>query len=271
MESRTRLDCWLCEIEELLVDTPDSKGEVAEMRTLLERYKHIQIQITEKEDDVDTLMEEAEELSDKSSNKSIEISIDLLEDKWNKQNTRCKEIISNLESEITDFNEYQSALQETEKWLLQTSFQLMAENSMYICNREQTEELIESHDEELEEIVDYQQTLDEVKNKGHKQIDRYIGTVPSIQEKIERQLHNIQESYNSLLGTAKHIEKRLNESLSKFEEYEATLESITKSLEEWEPIINEENETSIPTMESAKYQLECTRVSFCYYLDVFML
>ncbi|MPC98619.1 Nesprin-1 [Portunus trituberculatus] len=150
--------------------------------------------------------------------------------------------------------------EDTEKWLLQISFQLMAENALYICNREQTEEQIESHNEQVDEIVEYQQTLEEVKNKGRKQIDRYIGTVPAIQDKIEHQLHNIQESYDSLLSTATHIQKRLNESLAKFEEYEATLESIEKNLEEWEPIIAEENDTTIQTMEEAKYHLECTRV-----------
>lgn len=44
-EAQTRLDTWLVEVEEVLVDTPDSRGEVAEMRTFLERYKHIALQI----------------------------------------------------------------------------------------------------------------------------------------------------------------------------------------------------------------------------------
>lgn len=260
-ESQTRLDAWLVEVEELLVETPDSRGEVAEMKTFLERYKNISLQIQEKQEEVQTLLDDAEEFAEMSQNSSILTRVEEAESNWERLNSLCNEIISKLEEEISDFNEYQVALQDTEKWLLQISFQLMAENSLYICNREQTEEQIESHNEEVEEILEYQGTLDEVKNKGRKQIDRYIGTVPSIQDKIERQLHNIQESYNSLLATANHIQKRLNESLAKFEEYEATLESIQKNLEEWEPTINEENDTTIQSMEEAKYHLECTRVS----------
>lgn len=206
-------------------------------------------------------MDDAESFSEKAGDDDILERVEEAEAKWERLNTRCAEIIAKLEEEITDFSQYQMALQDTEKWLLQISFQLMAENSLYICNREQTEEQIESHNEQLEEIVEYQQTLDEVKNKGRKQIDRYIGSVPAIQDKIEHQLHNIQESYNSVLGTANHIQKRLTESLAKFEEYEAILESIETNLEEWEPIIIEENDTSIQTMEEAKYHLECTRVS----------
>lgn len=260
-ESQTRLDAWLVEVEELLVETPDSRGEVAEMKTFLERYKNISLQIQEKQEEVQTLLDDAEEFAEMSQNSAILTRVEEAESNWERLNSLCSEIIAKLEEEISDFNEYQVALQDTEKWLLQISFQLMAENSLYICNREQTEEQIESHNEELEEILEYQGTLDEVKNKGRKQIDRYIGTVPSIQDKIERQLHNIQESYNSLLATANHIQKRLNESLAKFEEYEATLESIQKNLEEWEPTINEENDTTIQSMEEAKYHLECTRVS----------
>lgn len=262
-EAQARLDSWLMEVEELLVETPDSRGEVAEMRTFLERYKHIALQIQEKQEEVQNLLDDAEEFAERASDDEILNRVEEAESKWERLNNQCGEIISKLEEEISDFGEYQVALQETEKWLLQTSFQLMAENSLYICNREQTEEQIESHNEELEEIIEYQQTLDEVKNKGRKQIDHYIGSVPSIQDKIERQLHNIQESYNSLLGTANHIQKRLNESLAKFEEYEATLESIQTNLEEWEPVIAEENDTTIQTMEEAKYHLECTRVSLC--------
>lgn len=255
------MESWLTEVEELLVETPDSKGEVPEMKTLAERYKNILLQINEKENEMDNLVEEAEEFADKTSDEAIEKEADDLLEKWENLKTRCKKIISNLEGEIKDFSEYQSALQETEKWLLQISFQLMAENSLYICNKGQTEEQIESHNEQLDEILEYQQTLDEVKKKGNMQIDRYIGTVPSIQDKIERQLHNIQESYDSLLSTAKHIQKRLNDSLVKFEEYEATIQSITENLEEWEPQINEESDVVIQSMEEARYHLEGTRVS----------
>ncbi|KAK3865215.1 hypothetical protein Pcinc_029165 [Petrolisthes cinctipes] len=258
-EAQTRLDTWLVEVEEVLVDTPDSRGEVAEMRTFLDRYKHIALQIQEKHEEVNTLLDDAESFSEKAGDEGILECVEEAEAKWEHLSTRCAEITAQLEEEITDFSQYQLALQDTEKWLLQISFQLMAENSLYICNREQTEEQIESHNQQLEDIVDYQQTLDEVKNKGRKQIDRYIGSVPAIQDKIERQLHNIQESYNSVLGTANHIQKRLTESLAKFEEYEAILESIEKNLQEWKPIITEENDTSIQTMEEAKYHLECTR------------
>ena len=245
----------------MLTETPDSKGEIAEMRTLMERYRHTQQQIEEKETELKKLLKESKQFSERSGDDAYSDSMSELEDKWTALYDRCDDIIEGLEEEIKEFNEYQTALQEIEKWLLQVSFQLMAENSLYISNREQTEEQIQKHEAEMREIKDYQQTLNRVKNKGHKQINKYIGTVPSIQDTIEKQLHNIQESYNSLLGTGMQIEKRLNESLAKFEEYEATLDSITNNLDEWEPTIVEETNTAVQTMEEAKYQLEMSRVN----------
>ena len=50
-----------------------------------------------------------------------------------------------LEDEIKDYSAYHQALQDTEKWILQTSFHLMAHNSIYITTREQTEEQINKH------------------------------------------------------------------------------------------------------------------------------
>jgi hypothetical protein len=45
-----------------------------------------------------------------------------------------------------EYTAYHQSLQDTEKWLLQISFQLMAHNSLYITNREQTQEQISQHE-----------------------------------------------------------------------------------------------------------------------------
>jgi hypothetical protein len=62
----------------------------------------------------------------------------------------------------------------------------------------------------LTEIQRYQTVLDDVKSKGYTQIERYVISVPSLQASIERQLQNVQESYNSLLNTAIQIRVSIN-------------------------------------------------------------
>lgn len=157
---------------------------------------------------------------------------------------------------------YQQAIQDTEKWILQVSFQLMAHNSLYITNRAQTQEQISAHQALLQDIRAYQATLDSVKGRGRAQIERYKDSTPSIRSTIEKQLNNMQESYQSLLQTALQIEARLAESLAKFQQYEDTLDSIWANLDTFEQaLINQEADAPVLNLQQAQQQLEIARVS----------
>lgn len=57
----------------------------------------------------------------------------------------------------------------------------------------------------LTEIYAYQNAMDDVRVKGHAQIDRYTATNPGVKNLIEKQLGNVQASYNALLNTALQI------------------------------------------------------------------
>lgn len=65
----------------------------------------------------------------------------------------CRE---SLEREMADYAAYQQAIQDTEKWILQVSFQLMAHNSLYITNRAQTQEQMSAHQALLADVRAYQ-------------------------------------------------------------------------------------------------------------------
>lgn len=98
-----------------------------------------------------------------------------------------------------------------------------------------------------------------MKDKGNEQIDRYESTNPAIRDTIEQQLSNVQDSYDSLIKTAHQIKARLENSLLKFQEYEDTLDSILKNLDELETSIN--IEIDVPTdLGKAKILLESMRV-----------
>lgn len=85
-------------------------------------------------------------------------------------------------------------------------------------------------------------------------------TTPQIKPTIEQQLNNVQESYNSLLHTAKQIKSRLDESLEKFLEYERTLESIMVNLNEYEASLGTDFQPS-DDINEAKKQVEHHKVS----------
>lgn len=76
-----------------------------------------------------------------------------LENEWQLLLDKCLKNKEHLESDIQDCASYHKSLQDVEKWLLQMSFQLMAQNSLYITNKSQTEEQILQHSALLQEIL----------------------------------------------------------------------------------------------------------------------
>lgn len=76
---------------------------------------------------------------------------------------------------------------------------------------------------------------------------------------VDKQLSNIQDSYNSLYNTAQQIKTRLEESLLKFIQYEDMLESIGSNLDNYQPLINKVIDENW-SLEEAKDQLTLYRV-----------
>lgn len=251
--NKEKLDKWLSEMEKTLKSLPDTKGELGEMKTQLERYKVMQNDIKLKGSEIENLISEAKELG-------IDLDdVHRLQSRWDKVRNDCNNHIKELEGEINDYTSYHQALQDIEKWLLQISFQLMAHNSLFISNRQQTQEQIKQHEALLDEIQKYRSNIDDLNAKGQNQIKRYERTTPSIRDTVEAQLKNIQDSYNSLLQTSVQIRNRLQESLAKFQEYEDTLDSIMRNLEEYEPIIQTELDAPATTLDMAQNQLKCAQ------------
>lgn len=248
--NKQKLEKWLKDTEEILQKTPETKGDLSEMKTLLERYKNLQNEIKQKGTEVQNLADEAKQLGTEVDD------VQRLQARWEKIRNECANVIKDLDNEMLEYNAYHQNLQVVEKWLLQVSFQLMAHNSLFISNREQTQEQIKQHEALLNEIQKYQSNLDDLNAKGMGQIKRYEPSVPSIRQTVEEQLKNIQDSYNSLLQTSVQIKNRLHESLSKFQEYEDTLDSIMKNLNEYEPVIQTELDAPATSLELAQNQLK---------------
>lgn len=254
-ESRDRFEKWLDETEKQIEDLPDTKGELGEMKTLLEKYKHIKVEVRSKNSELEHLISETGELSNWAKDITTSDQVKRLKTRWQSLENKVDKQKSLVEDEMNEYNAYHAALQETEKWLLQVSFQLMAHNSLYIVSKEQTEEHITQHQALLSEIQNYESVLDELKQKGQSQIDRYEASNSSIEPTILSQLQNVRDSYNSLLNTALQIDNRLSESLSKFQEYENTLESIMRNLEIYEPEVYNEQQALLDTLENSEKSL----------------
>ncbi|XP_024081429.1 nesprin-1 [Cimex lectularius] len=251
----SRMDQSLTANENKLQEKFNTKAELGEMKTIMERLKHINSDLMSLKNELDRLKAESVELGAWSNSPDATDKVEVLVAKWKNIDSLCSSIREGLEAEMRDHTAYHQSLQDIEKWLLKISFQLMAHNSLCITNKDQTLEQIDMHNELLADILGYQQNLNDLRSKGYCQIERYIKTTPQIKPTIEQQLTNVQESYDSLLQSANRIKSRLEESLEKFLEYERTLESIMLKLDEIEVDLGTEFSPSSDFKE-AKEQLD---------------
>ncbi|KAK9890574.1 hypothetical protein WA026_011944 [Henosepilachna vigintioctopunctata] len=263
-DSKQSLMLWLSNTEDILDEKHSTRGEYSEMKTLLERYKNLGVEIANKRNNLDRFKNEAIELGQWSKIAAVSNDADQIQSLYENLLSKCNRNKENVEAEIRDYMIYQQSLQEVEKWLLQTSFKLMNQNALYITNKEQTENQLREQESTINEIQKFQMNLDDVRAKGQKQINQYIASTPAIEETIGKQLNNVQDSFNSLLKTALQIKNRLLESLSKFKEYEATLEDIMKNLDEYEPKISEMTDKSVNDLEEGQIHLEIVKVRLIF-------
>lgn len=256
LENKNRLNNWLQEKEATLQSIPQGNGEISEMKTLLERLKYLESEIAQKNSELDDLVEEMKYFEPLGAPDEDKSKLQSIVQRFGTLNDNCAGRIGDFEAEINDYIAYQHQMQEIEKWLLQISFQLMAHNSLYISNYEQTKEQIAQHESLLDYIQKYQSNIDDLDAKGQQQIKRYEPYSSAVRDKIEGQIKNIQDSYNSLLQTSIQIKNRLYDSLNKFKEYEETLDSILQNLDGFEKVIDMEMEKPVNTLNEAKTQLQ---------------
>lgn len=206
-EQVSNFEKWLAHTEDQLKVELETHGELSEMKTVLDTLKGVSIEIKEKRHELDHIISDAHDLSS-WANEHKGNETNMLQTRWEKVNMECDDRMRNLVAETNDYNAYYQKLQDAEKWLLQISFQLMAHNSLYITNREQTREQIAQHEILMSEIQKYQSNIDDLKAKGFNQIERYKKNAPKIRQIVEIQLKNVQDSYDSLLNTSVSILNR---------------------------------------------------------------
>ena len=252
------LQDWTTETEQSLEQFPSSGGVSGEMKTLLQKIKYIESQIDEKLQSMDSLKLETSELA--TDNAQVSGDYDQLYQRLSSCQATSKQVKEKLESEIEEHSSYNSSMQDIEKWLLQISFQLMASNSLYITSKEMTQQHLEQHEQLMNEMKAYQSTLDDVRAVGEELGQKTEGGSSEQKGVIEKQHHNIQESYNSLLQTATQIKNRLTDSLEKFEEYEDTLKNILDNIGKMEEEIEDLVSRPVANLGDVDQELESLKL-----------
>merc|ERR1711874_133204 len=68
-DSINEVNTWLNDTQDTLTDMPDSKGQLGEMKTNIQRYKYIEEEINKRQESMKTFEKEAVELSKLSGDK----------------------------------------------------------------------------------------------------------------------------------------------------------------------------------------------------------
>ena len=129
------ISTWLSDTESTNNEVLDSRGQLGEMKTTLQKKKYILDEIKKKQQVMTSIKEEARELSNQAEDESVYKEFLKLEERLTMFFDQCQIVMTNVEKEMEEYNSYHHQMQETEKWLLQISFQLMAHNSLYITTR----------------------------------------------------------------------------------------------------------------------------------------
>ena len=188
------ISTWLSDTEFYNKELPDSKGQLGEMKTTMQKSKYLLGEIKKKQAALANLKKEARELANEAEDESVYKEYSGVDENLTKFGKHCQLVMDSVEKEMEDYNAYHQQMQETEKWLLQISFQLMAHNSMYITTREQTQAQLEQHQQLLDQINKFQANLNSVRTLGEAQVEKYKKSNPEIEDTIEKQHQNMQET-----------------------------------------------------------------------------
>ncbi|XP_054713817.1 LOW QUALITY PROTEIN: muscle-specific protein 300 kDa-like [Uloborus diversus] len=257
--NKSKFSDWLENVTQKIPDTIATKGDLIEIRTKIENLKQILADVENHKLLLEGLQSEASELAQKIGDESESSVLDGLSEKFKSSHSKCKELLSQLEKELSDIQAYNNALQEIEKWLLQMSFHLMSHHSLQITNLSKTKEQSEKHQVLLREIQSFQATIDDLKSKGSLLNSKYREQAPKLESQINQQINNVQESYDSLLLTAENIQAQLEDALSKFKAYEDSLLLCEKLLNETRPFVSSGLKPSRFSSHEAKDKLDFAR------------
>ncbi|XP_076463745.1 nesprin-1-like isoform X2 [Babylonia areolata] len=220
---------WLTDTEATLHSTPEPKALLLERKAQLDKYKLILSDVENHRRLVNELTERGANLEALCDNVNVSDSLDDIQSRFNALLYKAKGVVEDQQRGYDEHMEFHEAQQESEKWLLQMSFRLMAHNSLNVSSMELTERQIDKHKTLLREIEDYRLTLNSVRRLGQ-QVMQHNAHTPRLLQTVQAQLDNLEDSYSSLQATASQIRDRLNEILGKWQQYKDLLDSTNTYL-----------------------------------------
>ncbi|XP_061480140.1 nesprin-1 isoform X3 [Rhineura floridana] len=215
---------WLSEYQNILHATVDPKMELYEKKAQLSKYKSIQQTVLSHEPSIKSVTEKGECLLELVCDVNLAENIQTLRTEYQDLCNTAKAHVASLEVKVKQHEEYNSDLQEVEKWLLQMSSRLVTPDLMENSNLEVITQHLANHKAMMEETAGFEDRLSSLKSKGADLINECVEHLQAkFRQHIETQLQGTRDSYSAICSTIQRVYQSLEHELQKHVNHQDTL------------------------------------------------
>nr|XP_023420318.1 nesprin-1 isoform X2 [Cavia porcellus] len=244
---------WIAEYQEILQVPEEPKMELYEKKAQLSKYKSLQQTVLSHEPAVNSVREKGEALLDLIQDVTLKDKIDKLQRDYQDLCSMGKEHVLCLEAKVKDHEDYNSELQEVEKWLLQMSGRLVAPDLLETSSLETITQQLAHHKAMMEEIAGFEDRLNDLKVKG----DTLLGQCADhLQEKLKQSvrahLQGTRDSYSAICSTAQRVYQSLEHELQKHVSRQDTLQQCQAWLSTVQPDLKPSPQPPLSRAEAVK-------------------
>lgn len=252
-EKHKVLTRWLAEYQEILLTPEEPKMELYEKKAQLSKYKSLQQMVLSHEPSVNSVQEKSEALLELVQDQTLKDKIQKLQSDFQDLCSIGKERVFSLEAKVRDHEDYNTELQEVEKWLLQMSGRLAAPDLLETSSLETITQQLAHHKAMMEEIAGFEDRLDNLKAKG----DTLIGQCPDhLQAKqkqsVQAHLQGTKDSYSAICSTAQRVYRSLEYELQKHVSRQDTLQQCQAWISAVQPDLKPSPQPPLSRAEAVK-------------------
>uniref|UniRef100_UPI00398E76DD nesprin-1 n=1 Tax=Pristiophorus japonicus TaxID=55135 RepID=UPI00398E76DD len=216
---------WLAEYQAILQIPVEPKVELYEKKAQLAKYKAIQQTIVSHEPGIKLVIEKGEAVFELIHDPAVGDNLKRLLSDYQELCSTVMVCVQNLEEKVREHEDYNSNLQEVEKWLLQISTRLVAPDTTQSTNLEMATQHLARHKPIMEEIAGFEHALANLRSKGDSLI---ANCTEELQRKFKHQvqghLQGIRDSYSAICSTAQRLYQSLERELQKHVSHQDTVQ-----------------------------------------------
>nr|XP_045014662.1 nesprin-1 isoform X2 [Jaculus jaculus] len=247
------LSRWIAEYQEILHAPQEPKMELYEKKAQLSKYKSLQQVVLSHEPSVTSLQEKGEALLELVQDVTLKDKLHQLQHDYQNLCSIGKEHVSSLEAKVRDHEDYNSELQEVEKWLLQMSSRLVAPDLLETSSLETITQQLAHHKAMMEEIAGFEDRLNSLQVKGDALVDQCADHLQAkLRQSVRAHLQGTRDSYSAICSTAQRVYQSLEQELQKYVSRQDTLQQCQAWLASVQPDIKPSPQPPLSRAEAVK-------------------